>query len=651
MNFFEAQDRARRNTAWMVLSFIAAIVGLIASVYVVFHYMGHQAWPTTQNINADLLIQTSIGLLFMISAGSLYKLIVLRTIGGAGVAQQLGGRLVNPATQDAAERRLINITGEMALASGCPPPQLYILPDQAINAFAAGHAPGNAVIGVTHGTLALPRDQLQGIIAHEFSHIINGDMRLNMRLMGIIHGIMLLSYVGYFVIRATWFSYSRESRKIAVLGLVFVVIGSLGAFFGNLIRAAVSRQREFLADAAAVQYTRNPQGIGGALQSIAAGASHLQARRANECAHLFFSEGVGVKLMSGMLATHPPLRQRIKRILPEWDGKIKSAKHAGEPQTATPQAAAPLHANISLISDGSNMQQPQHATQHANAPFAAAAAESTTSNDNNLPDLFALIFEKNVAADTVTAQAGQPNRESLAAAAALMTLPQLLENALSDSYSARALVYAVLLDECSGAQQQSQLQHLEQFADEGVYALTQKLMVSVAHLPHAARLPLLLRAVPALRLLSPRQYRLMRQNMATLIAADGQINVFEWSVQAALLHHLQNNFGEVPPPPPMQTRRAWAYTLSTLARAGGNADAKAAFASAAADLPYDNSPFSAATMSSAMHTLLRLRGNDKKIFMDAAAAVAAADSKLTGDEIALLRAFAALLDCPLPLAL
>lgn len=293
-------------------------------------------------------------------------------------------------------------------------------------------------------------------------------------------------------------------------------------------------------------------------------------------------------------------------------------------------------------------------TQHA------AAAESATqydekNSDDNLPNLFAMIFGRDVAAESVTAQAGQTNHDSLRAGAALMALPPILEEALSDSYSARALVYAVLLDECSGAQQQAQLKHLEQFADEGVYALTQKLMPMAARLPHAARLPLLLRTTPVLRLLSVRQYRSMRQNIAALIAADGEINLFEWSVQAALLHHLQNNFGEIPPPPPMQPRRAWSYALSILARAGvgvnNNAEAKAIFNHAAAKLSYDSSPFSAETMASAMHTLSRLRSGDKQIFMDTAATIAAADSKLTGDEIALLRAFAILLDCPLPLAL
>ena len=226
---------------------------------------------------------------------------------------------------------MINVVEEMALASGVPVPPVYLLPEeQGINAFAAGYSPSDAVVAVTRGTAEqLSRDELQGVVAHEFSHILNGDMRLNIRLIGVLHGILLLGLIGRFLLRSGYYSGHRRNSKdnsgavLLVMGLVLLVLGFVGSVCGNLIKAALSRQREYLADASAVQFTRNPGGIAGALKRIGAAVmgSSLKHSNASEMSHMYFSQGVW-EGFTGMMATHPPLPKRIRALEPNWDGKF-----------------------------------------------------------------------------------------------------------------------------------------------------------------------------------------------------------------------------------------------------------------------------------------------------------------------------------------
>src|SRR5690606_23091198 len=242
---------------------------------------------------------------------------------------------------------LLNVVEEMAIASGTPVPPVYLMEESAINAFAAGFAPGDAVIGITRGAIeTLSRDELQGVIAHEFSHILHGDMRLNIRLIGILHGIMVLGIMGYYLLRSTGLSSRRNNNgaNLALLGIGLIVIGYAGTFFGNLIKAAVSRQREFLADASAVQYTRNPAGIADALKRIGGGqGSVMENPRTAEISHALFSNGLTFSLTS-IFATHPPLEARIRRIQPDWDGSYELPPPEQATDSAqTMQTKATLH--------------------------------------------------------------------------------------------------------------------------------------------------------------------------------------------------------------------------------------------------------------------------------------------------------------------
>src|SRR5262245_12984485 len=273
IDFFQQQDTARRKTSLLVVYFVLAILALIALVYGLL--LALNVYGTGEAVSLwqpELLLVVAAGVGVLVGGASVFKVAQLAS-GGQAVALMMGGAEVPGTTRDARERRLLNIVEEMAIAAGVPVPPVYILDEPGINAFAAGYAPGDAVVAVSQGCLQyLSRDELQGVVAHEFSHVLNGDMRLNIRLIGLIFGIMALAIIG----RILMFSAGRGSSSsrrdaqggILLLGLGLFVLGLVGAFFGRLIQSAVSRQREYLADASAVQFTRNPDGIAGALKKI-----------------------------------------------------------------------------------------------------------------------------------------------------------------------------------------------------------------------------------------------------------------------------------------------------------------------------------------------------------------------------------------------
>jgi Zn-dependent protease with chaperone function len=349
--FFDNQDAARRNTARLVFLFALAVVAINGMLYALAVALtGAQQDPHTGQVSVvlqwwqpELLATVSLATLAIVAAGSLYKIAQLRG-GGAVVAESLGGTLVTADTGDPDERRLLNVVEEMAIASGTPTPPVYLLRDEpGINAFAAGFTPGDAVVGVTSGCVRqLSRDELQGVIAHEFSHVLSGDMRLNIRLMGVIHGILIIGIIGFFLMRSSMFAghgrRGRDNSAMAMLaaGVGLMIIGFLGTFFGNLLKASVSRQREFLADASAVQFTRNPEGIAGALKKIGGyeGGSILESPNAPESSHLFFSQGLRSGLQM-LFSTHPPLDARIRQLDPSWEGEARAVA-AGAAATTMP---------------------------------------------------------------------------------------------------------------------------------------------------------------------------------------------------------------------------------------------------------------------------------------------------------------------------
>ncbi len=343
MNFFESQDRVRKHTFRLVFLFSLAVITLIIMtniwIMIVFGHINSEQMQSVgsliQKMDWWMFAKVSAGVGAVVLLGSLYKIMDL-SAGGRTVADALGGQLIPQNTNDLKQRRLLNVVEEMAIASGTPAPPVYILTGEpGINAFAAGFTPRDAVIGVTQGLVDhLSREQMQGVIAHEFSHIFNGDMRLNIRLMGVLNGILIIGLIGYYILRSLPRLSGRRKGAggilalgilvLGILGIGLMIIGFAGTFFGGLIKAAVSRQREYLADASAVQFTRNPDGIAGALKQIGRHGSIVKNPGGLEVSHAFFAQGAS-GFMQALFATHPPLTKRILRIDPQWDGKFDTA--------------------------------------------------------------------------------------------------------------------------------------------------------------------------------------------------------------------------------------------------------------------------------------------------------------------------------------
>ncbi len=315
MDFFEHQSRARAKSVWLVILFCIAVASLIFLTNIfgalVLIWNGHD--PSDLNRYQTFYLILSIGTAIFIALFSIGKIFALSLQGGVSIALSLNGRNISPETIEPDERKLMNIVEEMSIASGVPRPEVFVFEDSSINAFAAGHSLKDAVIGLTSGAIQqLNRDELQGVVAHEYSHILNEDMSLNMRILGVLHGIMAISTLGSFLMRAR----GRKSGQVILIGFGLWLIGSGGRLFGQLIQAAISREREYLADASAVQFTRNPDGIAGALKKILKQNSEISLENAwaGEMSHFFISSPFAQRGFFSF-RTHPPLEDRIKRIL------------------------------------------------------------------------------------------------------------------------------------------------------------------------------------------------------------------------------------------------------------------------------------------------------------------------------------------------
>jgi Zn-dependent protease with chaperone function len=326
MDFFQAQEKARKRTSLLLLLYVLAVAMTTAAIYAIAMvvFAKESSWERGNLWDPGLLITVGFGTFAIIGGASLVKIGQL-SAGGSAVAESLGCKEVSRSSPDLLERRLLNVVEEMAIASGVPMPKVYLMEESGINAFAAGYSIHDAAVAVTRGALEkLSRDELQGVMAHEFSHILNGDMRLNIRLLGPLFGLLVITFIGRILMRTGRVrSSSREGGNatagIALFGVALLVIGYIGVFFGRLIQSAISRQREYLADSAAVQFTRNPAGISGALKRIGfrGTGSKIEHEHAVDTAHFFFAKALG-----GGFATHPPLEQRIRAIEPDWDGKF-----------------------------------------------------------------------------------------------------------------------------------------------------------------------------------------------------------------------------------------------------------------------------------------------------------------------------------------
>jgi Zn-dependent protease with chaperone function len=626
MDFFAAQEEARKRTRLLVVLFGLAILGIVLLIYLPASLWLTGGWG---GFDPVLFAQIAIPVSLFILAGSWWRLRSLRA-GGPTVATLMGGRQVLPNTLAPPERRLVNIVEEMALASGTPVPAVFVLDrEEGINAFAAGYSIHDAAVVVTRGCLEhLDRDELQGVIAHEFSHILNGDMRLNIRLVGLLYGLLLLTVVGRGILRGAAYSGHRRDRgggaQAAIVGLGLLVVGYVGIFFGKLIKSAISREREYLADAAAVQFTRNPGGIVGALKKIEMlyPGGVLRDHHAEELSHVFFADGLREGWVS-LFRTHPPVERRIRRIDPRWDGRY---------DVKVPDA----------------MKARAEAARAERVPGEGVPAMARM----GLP------------AAAVMASMGAPAAVHLTYAQRLLErIPDALRDAAHDAEGARALVFALLLDPEPGAVRAEQLERIGEYGGDVVARAAENLASGVLASGPDARLALLDLALPVLRTLPVAQATPFRRTAQRLIRADGKVRMFDYAVVHILDRHLASGRK------PARDRSARIHSfarireeveiiLSAVARSGASAEreAEAAFRASADRLPAavgelalrPEPAVDVVRVDRALRHLEEATLGIRRRLVDACAHAVAFDGQVLGDEAEALRAIAEALDCPLP---
>ena len=650
MNFFEAQDSARRHTSLLILLFVIAVIGLLVlSNILVFEFIYFTQFSTLtfsiaeleQVFDSNLSILVSAAIIVFITLGSLYKLVQLSS-GGSVIAQHLGGVIVPRSSSDPLHKKILNIVEEMAIASGTPVPQVYILNEQGINAFAAGWKTTNAVIGITQGALErLNRDELQGVIAHEFSHIFNGDMRLNIRLIAVLHGILMIGMLGRMILRSLRYVRSSRNSKgggqavLVILGIggALAVIGYTGTFFGNWIKSLISRQREFLADASAVQFTRSDEGIANALKKIggAIPGSAILAATVDEYSHAYFALGdTTFSLFS--FSTHPPLKQRIMRIQPAWDGRyiFDERRPSRDSDAAQREDDRSRKTNIAAsVAAGVGLGQ----------SIDISINEALNSLDN----------------------IGEVTREQVRAAQLWhRQMPEQLISHAENPYGAQALILAILIDEDASIQSR-QYEVLDEVIGELHASNVKQIQGAVTELAGTQTLTLIDLALPTLREMTVEQYQRFKQCIHQLVSADKKVDLREWIIQRVILQHLDDQYGHRKKPVAKyfvlgSAKHASELMLSLLAYLEHKDMLQAQQAFDAARRSVGASAFgllakdliSLDSLNEAMDELEFLKPPLKKRFLQACVACISHDGEVTIQAYELTRAIASCLDCPMP---
>jgi Zn-dependent protease with chaperone function len=668
VDFFEAQDQAHRKTGRLVGMLIAGLLAMTVAVYaavmLIVHLGGgyfrdkdeaaHNAgryvsesaavrWAEQEAVWWDWRVALAVFgfMVIIVGGGFLYRWLQLRS-GGEAVAEMLGGRRLSPDTHDPDERRALNVVEEMAIASGMPVPPVYIMPSDAINAFAAGHSVDQAVIGLTKGIITnLKRDELQGVVAHEFSHIFNGDMRLNIRLVAVVAGVMALGITGFVLWRyvgyALLFSGGGRSSSggkggnnglpialgVMLLGLLLCIIGFAGTLVARLIQAAVSRQREYLADASAVQYTRDTNGIGGALRRIAA-APTAQTKLATETSqfnHMFFNQA-----MPSMFDSHPPLQDRIARI-------------EGIPVEDVGELSAKL------------------TTKQASDRWAKGKSASAVAGAQAVPGLLGAV--------TVAAMAGSLGKVGQVGGIdvawtrqVLSSIPDPLRAAARAPEQVPGLVLAMLVHE-QGAHVEAvakQMAAVEQVMGDQTVRVVKQLISSFDKLDDRCRVPLLDLASPALSKLSSTQGSTLRNAVEQLVMADGAVTRFEW-IAAVLIDAALDRGGSAEHRPTASIAAVGQAVTALLAVTvnaghGEGEDGLEVLRSTCASLglspPATQPSVTLKELNKAVHDLRTLRFAERGRLLQAAVEAVEHDGKTTVAEAEMVRAIAEMLAVPMP---
>ncbi len=635
MDFFEQQDKAKRHTGYLFLLFGLAVVCIIISIFCLVSFaVGFERDLASLAWSFELAFISIVGTVIAVFIACVIRISWLSQ-GGKVVAEAMGGQKLNQNTKDPLSRQVLNVVEEMAIASGTPVPPVYLMDELGINAFAAGYSPRDAVIGVTRGCATkLNRDQLQGVMAHEFSHILNGDMRINIRLTGIIFGIVFLASIGRMLTNVAYVSGGRRRNGkdggggvLIILGIGLLIIGGIGGFFGSMIRASISRQREFLADASAVQFTRNPDGIAGALKRIG-GYSHgskIQSAGAQEFSHMFFSSGI-----SSMFATHPPLPIRIKRIDPNWKNSYPATDKISENASQSYQVAGV--SGFAGVSPSGSTSQNQTVT---NRQERTHSAQKFLENERQIDD------------------------EKLAQVRSLIaSIPSSLIEQAKEPFGARCLLFALLLDNKNLEARNRQIQMIESQGEEGTFHQTEKIEPLLLNLSCEQKLVLVEESRPAISELSINQFSVFQTLIVQLIGADESIDLFEWCLHKVI----EFDFGKQHYPRQLHGRASLrsrisdcAVILGALAHYGQDgADPEPAFNKGIQALDRSGhiklptiQECGLSSIDEAIEQLNKMSASEKRSLIDACARTIDHDGKTTDIEIQILRGIACALSCPL----
>jgi Zn-dependent protease with chaperone function len=691
VDFYARQAAARGQSRWLVIGFVLSLLVVALALDLVLFTFLASARANRPDIaplefaalNPGVAIVSTVIVMGVLGLASLYKSLELRG-GGGVVARNLGGVLVEQDTTDGKRKRLLNVVAEMAIASGVPMPEVYVLEQEsAINAFAAGHTPANAAVTVTQGALdRLNRDQLQGVIGHEFSHILNGDMRLNVQLMGWVFGLFVVALIGRLILNFSPRDRRNSNNGILALGFAVMVLGYVGLFLGRLMQSAVSRQRERLADASGVQFTRNPQGLKEALIKIAAmpDGSVLATPHAEQAAHMFFAEG-----LNRFFATHPPILERIRELDPHFD-ESELARAAAQFEQTGVVGEADTSVGGPLAPGGSGQGDSGvagHAGMRDSGVFAAAG--SGLGLGDGVGRAGAAGFASQGAAGLAPERAPglgrvvAPATSAFASGAGVSSLAgtmtsghiehaQTIHAALPDSVRefqspgrAQAFVVALLLSK-DPAVRQRQFALLGQQLSVGNFAFVQQIAPVVDAIDPMLRLPALQQIFPSLRRVPVAQRRALAKLASQLIHADARIDAFEFSL-AKLLETLLNDELDARVPHgtvSLEDAQDEINTLfATLAQLGAQDEhgARTAYeAGMTVVLPMRSPEYTPLTdwprqLSAALPRLEQLEPMAKKRVIDGLVKTITSDEVMTEAESELLRTVCALLHCPLPVLL
>jgi Zn-dependent protease with chaperone function len=652
MNFFDSQDRSFRNTRILLLLMTLSVVAVVISVTAV---ISAAFWISTRTTTGavslldwaqqygQIVVLIAAGITAFIGLASLFRMSSLRQ-GGSRVALDLGGTPVSQDETDPARRQLRNVVEEMAIASGVPVPDIFVLEHEAgINAFAAGFRTEDAAIAVTRGTLeTLTREELQGVVAHEFSHILNGDMRLNIRLMGPLYGILAIGLLGRVLLRSRS-SGSSRSKGIAVvviLGIGLTITGYVGLLLGRLIKAGVSRQREYLADASAVQFTRQTAGIAGALKKIGglAEGSAIDDAEAEEISHMLFASGLAS--FSHMLASHPPLLKRIQALDPGFTDTQLRQQGTKRINLDTSQIEQNSQSGFAAATDSVSTRI---AGDSGSSSVADQATENSATNSKQLLNSI-----------------GNPSDLHIAAAGKfLASLPDSVQQVLASRNQVMMLPVAMILNP-DPETRDKQLSLLTQQLGVERSHLAAALYTDIQTLHYEIRLPLLDLALPRIKAQPPERTAYLGKLLEQLAINDNQLELFEY----ALLRLFQGYMRAVAAPAERQVWRNLSHRKMTQAATTlitvfaqqanrGSPDITSALQCGLNKLGADKADIQppvdwVTATDQALQTLNKCIPRERKKIVAALMATALHDDHINQAESELLRAICMMLGCPLP---